>query len=469
MNTKESTLENKTYILTKSLYNTLLIILSYAIVVLSIVLFFTFLIPTLSDREKLNAGGLDVFVLHVIETFKLIHNLVPLKDNILTALGTLVLTLFINVRSENKEVGGKPGYEISVARAYKTFSDIIIYILGFIMFINFWAKILLGGTINSNDQTYPWVSLFFMLFILMINSLEWDSTGSLKKQILQIQWRISVINVHTRTSISPEDSKKYKDILYRYEPQKPFRNLIRTAPGYIQLKYNIINKCLKVLLKFLFTLYIFYTARSIARISYFPPINQDCTLEKFIQYSIQVFHQVAYITCKDLFLVGLFSIITSITFIFSNIAYRIYSTRLNLHSEENSYGCILKIIYWAPVGLFELSFLATLLLYIISDSVYTFLKVPLFICALITSIIGYIIINNELTKNYTQKLNQDLDLPENQSLNETKTSAELYYLNTKLKSLYATLETRLKETQNSYAQWKNSSNINSDNINSSCE
>ena len=97
MNTKESTLENKTYILTKSLYNTLLIILSYAMVVLSIMLFLTFLIPALSDREKLKAGGLDVFVLHVIETFKLIHNLVPLKDNILTALGTLVLTLFINV------------------------------------------------------------------------------------------------------------------------------------------------------------------------------------------------------------------------------------------------------------------------------------------------------------------------------------------------------------------------------------
>lgn len=469
MNTKESTLENKTYVLTKSSYNTLLIILSYTITVLSLTVFLTPLIPTLSDREKLKTGVLDVFVPHVIETIKLIHDLVPLKDNILTALGTLVLALFINVRSENKEADGKPGYEISVARAYKTFSDIIIYILGFIMFINFWAEILLGGTINSNDQTYPWVSLFFMLFIIMINSLEGDSEDSLKKQILQTQWRISVIKVHTRTSISPKDSTKYNDILYHYEPQKLFLNLIRTASGYIQLKYSIINKFLKVLLTFLFTLYIFYTTRSIARISYFPSINQDCTLKNFIQYFIQVFHQVAYITCEDLILVGLFSIIISIIFIFFNIIYQIYSTRLNLHSEENFYGYILKIIYWAPIGLFELSFLATLLLYIISDSVYTFSEVPLFICTLITLIIGYIIINNELTKNYTQKLNQDLGLPENQSLNETKTSAELYYLNTKLKSLYTTLETLLEETQISYTRWKNSSNINSDNIDSSCE
>lgn len=467
MNTKESTLENKTYILTKSLYKTLLIILSYAIVVLLIMLFLTFLIPTLSDREKLKAGGLDVFVPHVIETFKLIHNLVPLKDNILTALGTLVLTLFINVRSENKKVDGKPGYEISVARAYKAFSDIIIYILGFIMFINFWAKILLGGTINSDDQTYPWVSLFFMLFILMINSLEWDSTGSLKKQILQIQWRISVINVHARNPINPED-EKYNKVLYCYEHSKPFLDPARKVFGYIKLKYNIKNKSLKVLLKFIFTFHIFYTARSLAKISYFPSINQDCTLEKFIQYSIQIFHPVPYITYEDLTLVLKFSAATSIIFIFFNIIYQIYSTLLNLHSEKNSYGYILKIIYWIPVGLFELSLLATLLLYIISDSLYTFLEVPLFICTLITSI-GYITINNELTKNYTQKLNQRLDLPKDQSLNETKTSAELYYLNTKLKSLYDTLETLLKETQNSYAQWKNSSNINSDNINSSCE
>lgn len=178
MKTKEGIIqEYKTYVLRKSLYDTLSIILSYFIIVSS-----TPLISTLGDIEKLKAGGLVVFVLHVIETFKLIHNLLPLKDNILTALGTLVLTLFINVRSENKEVDGKPGYEISVARAYKTFSNIIIYILGFIMFINFCAKILLGDTINSNDQIYPWVSLFFMLFILMINSLEWDSTGSLKNK-----------------------------------------------------------------------------------------------------------------------------------------------------------------------------------------------------------------------------------------------------------------------------------------------
>ena len=336
------------------------------------------------------------------------------------------------------------------------------------MFINFWAKILLGGTINSDDQTYPWVSLFFMLFILMINSLEWDSTGSLKKQILQIQWRISVINVHARNPINPKD-EKYDDVLYHYKHSKPFLDPARKVFGYIKLNYNIINKLPKVSFQFIFTLYIFYTARSIARVSYFPSIKQDYTLEKFIQYSIQIFHPVPYITYEDLTLVLKFSAATSITFIFFNIIYQIYSTCLNLHSEKNSYGYILKIIYWFPVGLFELSLLATLLLYIISDSLYTFLEVPLFICTLITSIIGYIIINNELTKNYTQKLNQRLDLPKDQSLNETKTSAELYYLNTKLESLDKILKTLLEETQDSYTQWKNSSNINSDNINSSCE
>ena len=464
MKTKESIIqEYKTYVLRKSLYDTLSIILSYFIIVSSIPL-----ISTLCDIEKLKTGGLDVFVFHVIETFKLIHNLVPLKDNILTALGTLVLTLFINVRSENKEVDGKPGYEISVARAYETFSNIIIYILGFIMFINFCVKILLGDTINSNDQIYPWVSLFFMLFILIINSLEWDSTGSLKKQILRTQSRISVINVHQRTPITPKDNIKYNNILYRYEHLKSFRDLRITSLGYIKLKYNARNVSLKVLLQFLFMLYIFYTTLSITRTPYFPLVEQDCTLRKFIQCSIQTFHQMPHITLKDAILVCLFSIITPIIFLLFDFIYKIYSTRLNVHSEKSLQGHTHKIIYWI-IELFKIAIPASFLSSIISDSIYTFLEVPLSICTLIILIIGYAIINYESNKNYIQKLNQDLGLPINQSLNETKTSAELYYLNTKLESLYDTLKTMLEETQDKYIQWKNSSNIDSDNINSSCE
>lgn len=113
--------------------------------------------------------------------------------------------------------------------------------------------------------------------------------------------------------------------------------------------------------------------------------------------------------------------------------------------------------------------MAIFLLYIISDIAYTFLETPLFTCTLIISIIGHIVINKISNRNYTKKLNQRLDLPKDQILNETKTSAELYYLNTKLESLDKILKTLLEETQDSYTQWKNSSNINSDNINSSCE
>lgn len=464
MKTKENIIQKyKTYVLIKSLYNTLSIILSYFIIVSSIPL-----ILTLGDIEKLNSKGLGFFILHIREIIKTIYNLVPLKDNILTALGALVLTLFINVRSENKEINGKSGHEVSIAKAYKTFSNIIIYILGFIMFINFCAKILLGDTINSNDQIYPWVSLFFMLFILMIRSLEGDSVDSLKKQILRTQSRISVINVHQRTPITPKDNIKYNNILYRYEHLRPFRDLRITSLGYIKLKYNARNVSLKVLLQFIFMLYIFYTTLSITRTPYFPLVEQDCTLGKFIQCSIQALHQMPHITPKDAILVCLFSIITPIIFIIFDFIYKIYSTHLNLHSEKGLHGHTHKIIYWI-IELFKLAIPASFLSFIISDSIYTFLEVPLSICTLIILIIGYFIINYESNKSYIQRLNQDLGLPINQSLNETKTSAELYYLNTKLESLYDTLKTMLEETQDNYIQWKNSSNIDSDNINSPYE
>lgn len=175
-----------------------------------------------------------------------------------------------------------------------------------------------------------------------------------------------------------------------------------------------------------------------------------------------------HITPKDAILVCLFSIITPIIFILFDFIYKIYSTRLNVHSEKSLHGHTHKIIYWI-IELFKLAIPASFLSSIISDSIYTFLEVPLSICTLIILIIGYAIINYESNKNYIQKLNQDLGLPINQSLNETKTSAELYYLNTKLESLYDTLKTMLEETQDKYIQWKNSSNIDSDNINSSCE
>ena len=334
------------------------------------------------------------------------------------------------------------------------------------MFINFWAKILLSDTINSNDQTAPWVSLFFMFFILMVRSLEGDSVDSVRKQILQAESRKSVINVHARNPINPED-KKYNDVLYRYKHSEPFLDPARKAFGYIKLKYNIKNIFPRVSFQFIFTLYIFYTARSIARVSYFPSIKQDYTLEKFIQYSIQIFHPVPYITWGDLLLVLAFSAATSITFIFFNVIYQIYSTCLNLHSEKNSYGYFLKTFYFF-IEFHKIGFLAIFLLYIISDIAYTFLETPLFTCTLIISIIGHIVINKISNRNYTKKLNQSLDLPEYQSLNETRTSAELYYLDTKLDSLH-TVKSMLEETQGNYTQWKNSSNINSDNINSSCE
>lgn len=464
MNTKEYidiTKNYRKYIIKKSFYNALSFISLYSIAILLISLTpISFDVVFLKNKND----PWNSFTISTIETVKAIYDVVPLKDNILTALGALVLTLFINVQSENKEINRKPKHEASAARAYKTFSDIIIiYILGPIMFINFWAKILLSGTINSNDQTAPWVSLFFMFFILMVRSLEGDTVDSVRNQIRKTELRKSVINVHSRTLINP----KYNDILYQYEHQKLLYNLIRTAPGYVRLKYNIINALPKVSFQFIFTLYIFYTARNIARISYFPSIKQDYTLEKFIQYSIQVFHPVPYITWEDLGLVLLFSAVTSITFIFFNVIYQIYSTCLNLHSEKNSYGYFLKIFYFF-IEFHKIGFLAIFLLYIISDIAYTFLETPLFTCTLIISIIGHIVINKISNRNYTKKLNQSLGLPEYQSLNETKTSAELYYLDTKLDSLH-TVKSMLEETQDNYTQWKNSSNINSDNINSSCE
>lgn len=471
MNTKEDIIKKyKKYVLKKSVYSALSFISLYSIAIL-----LTSLTPISFDMVFLKNKNdpWNSFALSTRETVKAIYDFVPLKDNILTALGALVLTLFINVQSENKEINRKSGHEVAKARAYKTFSDIIIiYILGPIMFINFWAKILLSDTINSNDQTAPWVSLFFMFFILMVRSLEGDSVDSVRKQILQAESRKSVINVHARNPINPKD-KKYNDVLYRYEHSEPFFDPTRKVFGYIKLKYNIKNILPRVSFQFLFILCLFYTTLSITRIPYLPLMGQEYTL---IQYSIHVFHQAPYIIPEDIIRVSISSIATSLILILFDIGYQIFSNLLNIHSEKNLYGYTLKIIYWILVGFIELGLLTSILLSIISSGTYAFLELPLYIytitsliCTIIILIIGYIIIGNDLNRNYTQKLNQRLDLPKDQSLNETKTSAELYYLNTKLESLDKILKTLLEETQDSYTQWKNSSNINSDNINSSCE
>lgn len=455
MDTKEYILEKyKFYILKKSLYNALSVIFVYIILMFFISLMS---IPFNIVFSKNEYDPWNSILPSTREIIKAIYNLVPLKDNILTALGALVLTLFISVRSENKEINGKSGNEVSTAGAYKKFSDIIItWILGPIMFINFCAKILLGDAINNNDQTYPWVSLFFMVFILIIRYLDGNSVASLKEQILQTKHRISAIKTHSRTSIIPKSN-----ILYSYKQLKPFRDLIIKITCYISLKYNIRNLLPKVLLQFLFILYIFYTALSITKLPYFSSIEPDYTLEEFIQNSIQKFHQLPYTTPEDAILPCLFSIAALIIFIICDILY--------LMSEEDLHShCINKIIYCFIVVV-KITFLLTPLLYIISDGTYI-LEGSLFkYTILIISTIGYFIISHVLTINYIQKLNQDLGLSINQSLNEIKTSAELYYLNTKLEFLYDTLKTMLEETQDNYIQWKNSSNIDSDNINSSCE
>lgn len=462
MNTKEDIIKKyKKYVLKKSVYSALSTILVYILII-----FLISLTVTLGDIEKFKAEGLNVLMLHAREAIKVIYDLVPLKDNILTALGALVLTLFINVRSENKEINGKSGHEAAKARAYKNFSDIIIYFLGFIMFINFCTKAFLGDTINSNDQIYPWVSIFFMCFILIIRSLEGDSVDSVRKQILQAESRKSVINVHARNPINPKDSIKYNHILHHYEHSEPFLDPIRKGFGYVKLKYNIKNTFLKMLLQFLFILCIFCTTLSIKRIPYFPLVGQEYTL---IQYSIHVFHQVPYIIPEDIILVCGLSIATSLILIFLDIGYHIISNFLNIHSENSSLGYLFKTFYLLT-QLTKLYFLIVFPHSIrTSGSIYAFLEIPLFIYTTIILIIGYFIINNKLNRNYTQKLNQSLGLPINQSLNETKTSTELYYLNTKLESLDEILKTLLEETRDNSTQWKNSSNVDSDNINSSCE
>lgn len=455
MEVEKPTLEAyKLYVLKKSLYTTFQIILWYIIVI-----FLLSYIPPVALKLITDYEYPKDILSPIKQTSEYLSSYIPLKDSVLTALGALVLTLFIYVRGENKETHKVSTYDIATAIAYKTFSDfIIVYTLGPIMFINFCSGALNTSTTDT-DKPVPWIMLFFMFFILMIRSIEKDTVSSIKKQILQIQWRISTLKMYTDTQASPKD-----DIIYKYEYLKPFRDLYIKSFGYIRIKYHIINKYTPLMLvRFLFMSYMFYFILSIESF-----LLLLANLPYGLENLMQEFHYIG----KNITIAIVLSLTISIVFIFLDIIRSLLYNTTDIYSRKGFEGYILRIIFFITTEGGKLTYSLVFLEYMTNKGIYKSLEeflTPYILVLLSMLTISYIYCIYKIRKYLQIKINQDLDLPRNQEGNEAKISVELYYLNTKLESLDEILKTLLEETQDSYTQRKNSSNINSDNINSSCE
>lgn len=467
--------EYRSYIFKKSLYSTLQIISWYIIVLF--LLSYASVLPKMLIENKSNYNLDDIYHELILtplrETSKYIANMVPLKDSMLTALGALILTLFIHVRNENKEANEISGYYTSAARANKVFSDIIIISLAGVMFINFYSGVSDKlDHINSNtDKPEPWLLAFFIFFTLTFRSLEKDSIFFIKKQILQTQDRISkitTINGHFRNFI---DSKNKSGRVYNYKHLRPLQDLQLSTFGY--LKYDKIYIFLRSLILFLFLSCAIYCVVLIGdTISFLPryPISPP-------EYSFQVFHHMHLNASKNFSLTCTLSIHTIISYTICNATYRLFYNQFKLYSNKDFEGFLLysMILLFFIFGTFL--FLMHPLLKsrpILSPGSYILqpmLEVVFWYIIslpLIPLIVIYFIIIYKLQKNYRQKLNNSLGLPIKQSLRKTNTSAELYYLNSKLESLQSLQKYMIEDRQNSHVE-QNRSDVDSENIKISYE
>ena len=472
--------KHRSYIFKKSLYSTLKIVCWYIIVLvlLSCISISPKLIKIITDSNyNINDASHELILVPLRETSKYITNILPLKDNMLIALGSIILTLFIHVRNENKDADKISGYHASTARANKAFSDIIIISLAAVMFINFCSTIFdkLDHMESSIDKPEPWLLVFFMFFTLTIRSLEEDNLFFIKEQIIQTEDRILTINVHSREIIEPN---KKNDRLHTYKHLNPFQYIKLKTFGY--LKYYNTYILLRLLILFLFLLCIAYYTVFIGEYFSFLPNYFNFTLD----YPSQVFYNIHVSVSKNFFLACIISIRILISFLILNIIHKLSYNQLNLHSRGGCEGLLLRSIFLIALNFgkfislifFIQPFLpSTSLPLYIPESILNFISlyillIPLYILIipLISLTVIYFITIYKLHTYYKKKLNRSLGLPVNQSLKETNTSAELYYLNSKLESLQSLQKYMIEDQQNSYIE-QNRSGIDSENIKISYE
>ena len=107
----------------------------------------------------------------------------PVQPAILTALGALILSLFINVRTEIKDIDNISQNSQIKALAYKKFAKILVYIIGAVLFSHVVNNIYLylseSKKIEEIDQPL-YVFILFIFFMLIMVHLPGEYQISLE-------------------------------------------------------------------------------------------------------------------------------------------------------------------------------------------------------------------------------------------------------------------------------------------------
>lgn len=179
------------------------------------------------------------------EVLYFIPKLIPLDQSTLTGLCALILALFINVRSEVKDIDELSRNAQIRAVSYKKFANSVMYIVSFIIFshsINTIYKIISDGCPIENFNPSLLILIFFATFMLIVSALPGENRLSLEgqwKDKLNSLVLLNNINIKNKIDFSNISQITYKDFYKYYSAysyNKPYLSYIASISGYISFR-----------------------------------------------------------------------------------------------------------------------------------------------------------------------------------------------------------------------------------------
>lgn len=191
--------------------------------------------------------------------FSYIPDKMPVQPAILTALGALILSLFINVRTEIKDIDNMSQNSQIKAVAYKKFAKFLVYIIGAILFSHVVNNIYLYFSESKRlEELDPplYIFILFILFMLFMAHLPGEYQLSLEGQYednlykLARYEKIHMTKNNLRLSgylyeIYSNDTTDNKYIfgkyLSKYSYNRAYLNYFAGCSGYLSIKkYTLI-------------------------------------------------------------------------------------------------------------------------------------------------------------------------------------------------------------------------------------
>ncbi|WP_314452263.1 hypothetical protein [Rothia aeria] len=190
--------------------------------------------------------------------FSYVPKRMPVQPAILTALGALILSLFINVRTEIKDIDNISQNSQIKALAYKKFAKILVYIIGAVLFSHVVNNIYLylseSKKIEELDPPLYVFILFIFFMLIMVHlpgeyqiSLEGQYEDSLEKLARYEKYYMTKNNLKISEYLSKvysndtADNKcKFDKYLSKYSYNRAYLNYFAGCSGYLSVKKYIL-------------------------------------------------------------------------------------------------------------------------------------------------------------------------------------------------------------------------------------